>query len=301
MIRQHDGELARIPLDDISVLLLSNRSCSLSNGLLVELAVRNIATVMCDNRFSPVGWVWPLSGHHHQAKRMLAQTSAPVPLSKRIWQQLIQSKIRHQAEVLNTFGVDATQVESLAKLVKSGDPNNVEAQAARLYWPLLMGIKFRRDRFGDWPNAALNYGYTILRSCAARELVAAGLHPTIGIHHHNRSDHLALADDLMEPFRPLVDLITRTQMDNGVDSLSAITKQRIAAVLETRMNTEDGTTPVHSAIRRAAQSLAISFEEKQRQLILPRQISPVSWETYQDDSEPTNAFQLPSNVDDGSF
>ena len=133
---------------------------------------------------------------------MRAQWQAKAPLLKRAWKQIIISKVRMQARVLAVFGQPNARLNQLARKVTSGDNTNIEAQAARYYWPLVLGKEFRRDRMGPGANSLLNYGYTVLRAVAARSVVAAGMHPTIGIHHSNRGNAFALADDIVEPFRP---------------------------------------------------------------------------------------------------
>ena len=153
--------------------------------------------------------------------------------------------------------------------MKSGDPENVEAQAARRYWPLLFGREFRRERFGPMPNPFLNYGYTVLRAAVARAVVAAGLHPSLGVHHHNRGDALCLVDDLMEPFRPVVDSTVFRLVSHGHDDLTAEAKGALAGFLTMDMATERGTTPLQTCVERAAQSLAQSFESGKPALVFP--------------------------------
>ena len=186
MTVSHEGvEDGRVPLDDIGVLLCNARDLTYSNELLIELARRGAAVVLCDN-YLPVTWLWPLEGNHIQALRMRRQLEASLPLRKRLWQALVKAKIAQQENTLELLGVSGGNLGELAKRVRSGDPENVEAQAARRYWPLLFGDSFRRERFGPMPNPLLNYGYTVLRAATARAVVAAGLHPSVGLHHANR-------------------------------------------------------------------------------------------------------------------
>ena len=153
--------------------------------------------------------------------------------------------------------------------VKSGDPDNVEAQAARRYWHMLFGSDFRRDRFGDMPNPLLNYGYTVLRAAVARAVVAAGLHPSLGIHHHNRANPMCLVDDLMEPFRPLVDYAVACLVRSGCEEMTAEAKRALAGILTVDMNADRGVSPLQTCLERAAQSLAQSFEDKTPSLTFP--------------------------------
>ena len=160
-------------------------------------------------------------------------------------------------------------LDGLARRVKSGDPENMEAQADRRYWQLLFGPDFQRERFGEMPNPLLNYGYTVLRAATARAVAAAGLHPSLGIHHHNRYDAMCLVDDLMEPFRPAVDYAVVRLIESGCAEVSPEAKRALVAVLAVDMSTERGTTPLETCLERAAQSLAQSFVDKRPSLDFP--------------------------------
>src|SRR5262249_34865000 len=154
---------------------------------------------------NPIAFLWPLDAHHEQAGRMDAQLDASLPLKKRLWSQLVKAKLQQQAAVLEACGDSPALIAALIPKVRVGDPDNIEAQAARRYWSRVMGEEFTRDQDGDGINALLNYAYTILRSATARAVLAAGLHPSIGLHHSNRQNAMRLVDDLMEPFRPVMD------------------------------------------------------------------------------------------------
>ncbi len=269
MTVSHEGvEDGRVPLDDIGVLLCNARDLTYSNDLMTELARRGATVVLCDN-YLPVSWIWPLEGHHIQALRMRCQLEASLPLRKRLWQDLVKAKIVQQENTLELLGVSGGGLGELTKRVRSGDPGNVEAQAARRYWPLLFGDGFRRERFGPMPNPLLNYGYTVLRAATARAIVAAGMHPSLGIHHHNRANSMCLVDDLMEPFRPLVDYTVAGLVADGREDMSSEVKRDLAAVLTMDLVTERGTTPLQTCLERAAQSLARSFEAGKPTLLLP--------------------------------
>ena len=262
-------EEGRVPLDDIGVLLCNARGLTYSNGLMTELANRGVAVVLCGANYLPVAWIWPIEGHHIQALRMRLQLEASKPLQKRLWQAIVRAKIKRQANALRTLGRSDSGLRALIRKVRSGDTGNVEAQAARLYWPLLFGEDFRRERFGDMPNPMLNYGYTVLRATVARSVAAAGLHPSIGVHHHNRLDALCLVDDLMEPFRPFVDSAVYELAASGEDEVTPEVKRALAGVMALDMISERGTTPLQTCIERAAQSLAQSFENGKAALEFP--------------------------------
>ena len=231
-----------------------------TNDLLVELANRGIPAVLCGGNYLPVAWLWPVEGHHIQALRMRSQLEAAQPLRKRLWQALVKAKVAQQKNVLELLETPGGGLTTLAQRVRSGDPDNIEAQAARRYWPLIFGPNFRRDRSGGGPNPFLNYGYTVLRAAVARATAAAGLHPSIGIHHHNRANPFCLVDDLMEPFRPLVDFTVVQLMRAGHEGLTSEAKRALAGVLVMDMRTERGSTPLQTCIERAAQSAAQSYE-----------------------------------------
>ena len=272
-----DGvENGRVPLDDVAVLLCNARGLTYSNGLMTELARRGVAVVLCGPNYLPVAWLWPLEGHHVQALRMRCQLEASKPLHKRLWQSIVRAKILQQVNTLDLLEIPKGDLKSLVRRVKSGDPDNIEAQAARRYWPLLFGSDFRRQRFGQIPNPLLNYGYTVLRAAVARAVVSAGLHPSLGIHHHNRANPMCLVDDLMEPFRPLVDYTAALLLRSGCEEVTADAKQALAGILTTDMDTDRGVSPLQTCLERAAQSLAQSFEDKTPSLTFPDRLAEAS-------------------------
>ncbi|QEX24823.1 CRISPR-associated endonuclease Cas1 [Hypericibacter adhaerens] len=262
------AEIGRLPLDDIGVVIVNAHGCTYSNNLLVRLAERGAGFVVCAANHNPVAWLWPVVGHHAQRSRMESQIEAGKPLLKRLWQAVVQAKIRQQGAVLAALAREGAEgFDLLARRVGSGDPDNMEAQAARRYWPLLFGSDFRRDRDAPGVNAMLNYGYAILRSAAARAICASGLHPTIGLQH--RGEDLALADDLMEPFRPIIDLLVARLAEAGVDEVSGAVKKYLAGATSLDMATERGTTPLFTCLERLSASLARSFEEGKPGLDFP--------------------------------
>lgn len=268
-------EVGRVPLDDIGVLLCHAHGLTYSNNLFVELSQRGAAIVLCGPNHMPLAWVWPLEGHHVQARRMRHQLQASEPLCKRLWQTLVRAKINQQGAVLERMGKSDGAFAMLARKVRSGDPENIEAQAARRYWPLLMGEQFRRDRNGNGRNSMLNYGYTVLRAGVARAVVSAGLHPSIGLHHANRGNSMCLVDDLMEPFRPLVDCIVARLVAAGESEVTPSVKSALAHMLSLDMVTDRGTTPVSTCLERLATSLATAFESGKPELELPERALPL--------------------------
>lgn len=197
-----------IPIEDIGIIVLDNKQLTLTQGLIEKLIENNCSIITCGSNRMPVGMMLPLSGNTTQGERFKSQIAASLPLKKQLWQQTVKQKIENQAFVLKTMrGEVVKNMLVWANNVKSGDPDNYEARAAAYYWKSLFHEipGFTRDREGIPPNNMLNYGYAILRAVVARALVASGLLPTLGIHHHNRYNAYCLADDVMEPYRPFVD------------------------------------------------------------------------------------------------
>jgi CRISPR-associated protein Cas1 len=276
LVARSDGaEIGRIPLDDVGVVLAHAHGLTYSNNLLLALAERGAAVVLCGPNHMPVAWVWPIEGHHAQTARMRAQLEATRPLAKRLWRLLVQAKIEQQGAMLQALGRPAGGFRLLAREVRSGDPDNLEAQAARRYWPLLFGENFRRDRMQPGINGLLNYGYTVLRAATARATVAAGLHPSLGVHHHNRNDAMCLVDDLMEPFRPLVDLTVAKLAGAGVEGVTKEAKRTLAGLTALDMRTSQGTTPLGTCLERLAASLGQAYERREASLELPLAVLPL--------------------------
>lgn len=260
VVSERDEEVGRIPLDDVAAVIVHAHGITWTTSLIAALAARGALMVLCGTNHAPVAVCLPLDGRHGQNARMRAQWEAGRPLAKQLWREIVMAKIRWQGAVLEAQGHSANAFDLLARRVRSGDPENVEAQAARRYWPLLMGEEFRRDRDAGGVNGMLNYGYTIMRSLCARAVVAAGLHPSIGVHHANRGNAFALADDLIEPFRPLVDTMALRLVARGCTDVTPEVKRAFASLIAVDLASDIGTTTVAMAATRAAQSLARCFE-----------------------------------------
>ncbi len=252
-------EIGRVPLDDIAAVLATARGTSVSVALLTALAERGLPFVVPGANFAPAAVLWPMVGHHAVSRRMAAQIERTRPLEKRLWAQVVAAKIRRQGWTLQCAGKPAGAFVRLARLVRAGDPDNLEAQAARRYWPLLFGPDFRRDTDADGINALLNYGYAVLRAATARAICAVGLHPGLGIFHRHPQNPMPLADDMMEPFRPVIDDEVRLLLLDGITEVTAPAKRRMAGVLWRDEQTAAGTTPLATAILRCAQSLVESY------------------------------------------
>jgi CRISP-associated protein Cas1 len=259
VVSEAGEEIGRIGLNGIAAVVANAQGLTYSNNVLVELASRGITTVLCGSNHRPEALVWPVDGHHEQSGRMADQVQAGKPLKKRLWAQIVRAKILAQGATLSSVGARYGGFQLLSRKVRSGDPDNVEAQAARRYWPLLMGQDFRRDRDASGVNALLNYGYAVLRAGVARAVMASGLHPSLGLMHNNRSNAMVLIDDLMEPFRPTVDLEVWRLIHEGIDQVGAEAKTALARIMILDLPTSAGMSPVLVCAERLAQSLARAY------------------------------------------
>lgn len=275
VISEKNEEIGRVPLDDIAAVVANAHGLTYSNNALVELSTRGIPVVLCGANHMPAAIVWPVDAHHVQTGRMNDQIAASLPLKKRLWAQLVRAKILAQAATLDSIGASSTGFFLLSRKVRSGDPDNVEADAARRYWPLLLGAEFRRDKDGDGVNGMLNYGYAVLRAGIARAVMAAGLHPSFGLMHSNRSNPMVLVDDLMEPFRPVVDREVCRLVREGAREVNRDTKPALARVMVIDLPTAFGLSPLMVCAERLAQSLARAYAGDGDTLDLPLPSRPL--------------------------
>ncbi|OIQ63114.1 CRISPR-associated endonuclease Cas1 [mine drainage metagenome] len=211
----------------------------------------------------------PIDGNYQQAKRFDAQIAASKPTHKRLWAEIVRSKLQQQASALEAAGAPVAPLSALINKVRSGDPDNLEAQGARRYWGLLFGEDFRRDQSGDGLNAMLNYGYTVMRAATARAVVGAGLHPTLGLFHSNEGNAMRLVDDLMEPFRPVIDLRVWLLRRQNEVFITPETKRALVRTLYDDMQTNSGATPVMVCMQRLATSLSQVYLGEREKLDLP--------------------------------
>lgn len=262
-------ELGRVPLEDIASVIANAHGLTYTNNLLVALAERGAPFVLCAANHNAVGMLLPIEGNFEQSHRIEAQIAASRPKHKRIWAAIVRCKLEQQAAALEAAGASAAPLAALAVKVKSGDPENLEAQGARRYWNLLFGPDFRRDQNAPGTNALLNYGYTVLRAATARAVIAAGLHPSIGLHHSHDNNAMRLVDDIMEPFRPVIDLkVWQLRRDNE-DDVTPDTKRAMVRTLYDDMQTESGATPVMVCVQKLATSLAQVYLNQRDKLDLP--------------------------------
>ncbi|MBR9651936.1 type II CRISPR-associated endonuclease Cas1 [Thalassovita aquimarina] len=273
-VREDGSEIGKAELDDIDAVLVSAQGLMWSNTALAQLAAQNVPVMVLGPNFAPAAVVLPLAGHGEQGYRMTCQAAASQPLRKQIWARLVRQKIAAQATLLDEIGCASERVKRLSYAVRSGDPDNREGQAAQAYWPLLFGKAFRRDRNMKGANAMLNYGYAVLRAATARAVVSSGLHPSLSVHHKSGGDPLALADDLMEPFRPTVDMTVYSLLEEGITTVSD-SRHNLVGILSACFETEQGTSPLSQILVRLAQSVTRSFVTGKADLMFPRSLLPV--------------------------
>jgi len=260
-----------VPVEDIGFVVLESMQISISLPLIEALVNNNVAVVFCDSKHMPQSLLLNLDGHTTQSEVFRNQINASVPLKKNLWKQTIEAKIRNQAKLLKLFDKKSFDVLGFAKDVKSGDLENREGAAARIYWTRLFGEGFIRDRYGDYPNGLLNYGYIVLRAAVARSLVGSGLLPTLGIHHRNKYNAYCLADDIMEPYRQYVDRMVY-KLFRAEPEYSILEKEHKAELL--RILTEDVfidnlRRPLMIALSITTASLAKCFAGESRSVKYP--------------------------------
>lgn len=271
LVVEREGEqVGQVPIEDIGLLVVDNPTASYSHLGVVRLLENGAAVILCGEDHLPAGVLTPIEGNSLQAERLRIQVEAPLPTRKRLWQQIVQAKIRHQAEIAGSPEAK-TRLLQLLEQVKSGDPHNVEAQAARVHWAAWLGPRsgFRRERDGSPPNSLLNYGYMVLRAAVARAIVGAGLHPSLGLQHHNRYNAYSLADDLMEPFRPLVDLTVRELWHGGKREIDKEAKQVLLGLLTHTCETDGRIGPLLVAIEFLSASLLKCLSGAEKNLRVP--------------------------------
>ena len=269
VIERENEQVVTRPIEDLSAVILENQQISITLPLLNELARNNVATIICDEHFMPAIMLAPLEANATQQEAYKYQLNSSLPTMKRLWKEIVEAKIRNQEKMLRTVGKNSEQLKPLYANVKSGDVENREGIAARLYWQELFGKDFIRDRFGIPPNNLLNYGYTILRAATARALMGAGLHPAFGLFHHNKYDPFPLADDMMEPYRPFVDSIVYKLYADGQTELNNATKSALIQVLycDTWLNKQ--THPLQVALTISSASLLKVMKSDVAHLSLP--------------------------------
>ncbi|MCD8318074.1 MAG: type II CRISPR-associated endonuclease Cas1 [Paraprevotella sp.] len=271
VIRQKDidREVTR-PIEDIGVIVIESQMVKMTVPLLNELANQNVAVIFCDERTMPKSMLMTLEGNATLQESYRAQAEATLPMKKKIWKQIVETKIKNQSKLLHKIGKDGDVLKSYYMNVKSGDSDNREGTAAKIYWNMLLGQQFKRARDGTPPNNLLNYGYAILRAAVARALLGSGLYPAFGIFHRNRYNAFPLADDMMEPYRPFVDETAyHLYYDGNHSELDQDAKFELQRILFCDVKMGQVTRPLEIALSSTTASLLKAFRNETDKLSLP--------------------------------
>lgn len=260
-----------IPIEDIGYIVLDHPEIYLSIPALNLLINNNAAVIICNTNHLPNGMFLNLNSHHIQQEIFKNQIIASAPLKKQLWQQTIVEKITNQGLLLEKITNKKNNFTFLASKVLSGDTSNMEGVAAAFYWKVFFEQKFKRERFGDYPNNFLNYGYAILRAATARALSGSGLLNTLGIHHKSKYNAFALADDIMEPFRPLVDEKVAEIMQKYSDKeLNTAIKAELLQILTRTVYFKEEKSPLMVALQKTASSLQQCYTGNRKRIKYPK-------------------------------
>ena len=284
-VRHDKIKKGEVALDEIGAVILSASDAFISKNILARLGELNIPVIVSGDNYHPIATMLPVADHYIACDILHQQIAASTPLKKRLWQYIVKAKIRNQADLLKNIDENAVaeKLYILAKNTTSGDEKNMEAQAARHYWPLLFHQSFTRQakNSNDAINAMLNYGYAILRAATARAVCGAGLNPSLGLHHHNKLNPFCLVDDLMEPYRPLIDWTVYFYQDK-LDKAGTLTpemKQQLIKILDQDLQTNDanspgGVAPLRQCLIYSAQSLKTAIAKKSAKQLFLSPIPP---------------------------
>ncbi len=262
----------QVPIEDIGIIITDHPQIIFTQSVMVKVLANNAAFITCDTRHMPQGLLLNLDGNQLQSKIFRQQVDASAPLKKQLWQQTVSAKLYNQGKVLSRIGKDGSYLETMSDEVKSGDSNNLEARGAVYYWKNLFPFpNFERGREGLAPNDWLNYGYAILRATVARSLVGSGLLPTLGIFHRNQYNAYCLADDIMEPYRPYVDLLVWQMLDkhDPGNGLNIDVKRDLLTIPQLDVEINKKTSPLMVGLQSTTASLAKCFAGESRKLAYP--------------------------------
>jgi CRISPR-associated protein Cas1 len=270
VIKNENQEIKTVPIEDLGFVVIENQETYISIPAISKLTSNNVSVIFCDNKHMPQSMLLNLDNHHIQQRHFENQINASEPLKKQLWQQVVKHKISNQAQLLNQIGKNNSPLDYYASKVLSGDSDNREAVSAAYYWKNIFDFDFKRERVGEYPNLFLNYGYIVLRSAVARALSGSGLLSTLGIHHHNKYNAFCLADDIMEPYRPLVDAKVLEIMRN-YDERDLITpiKLDLLSILTQTVYFKEKESPLMVALSSTTSSLQQCFSGKTRKIVYP--------------------------------
>ena len=260
-----------VPIEDLGLLMIDHYQITISHQLLQELMKNNVVVISCDDKHLPSGAMLPFNGNTQYSERVKVQIEVSEPLKKQLWKQTIESKIKNQAKVLEHLGKYADPMYKYLKEVKSGDTTNMEGIAAQHYWKYLIDCDFLRDRFGEYPNQFFNFAYGVLLSIVARALVDTGLLLVLGIFHRNKYNPYCLASDIMEPYRPIVDLLVMEWLatHSEVEVLNKESKAHILQMATRDVQIEKNVHPLIVAVKNTASSLYKCYTGEKRLIAYP--------------------------------
>jgi len=270
--KEFPSETRTVPIEDVGAVILEHQQTSITLPLLNALSDSNVQVVLCNSKGLPNAMLQNISSNNLQGETLRYQMGCGEVLKKQLWKQIVESKILNQAALLDKIGADGSILKPYYTNVKSGDTDNREGIAARIYFLNLFGADFVRDRDKPGINSLLNYGYSVLRAAVARALVSSGLFPAIGIFHHNRSNALPLADDIMEPYRPYVDEIVFILAMNGNLELNTTAKADLINILYVDTEFEKVTRPLSVGLSLTSASLVKCYTKEIAKLKLPKLI-----------------------------
>lgn len=271
LIIKNDLRQGSVPIEDIGFLVIDHPETYISLPAMNLLVDNNTALIICNASHLPNGMFLNLNSHHIQQEIFKIQINASIPLKKKLWQHTIVEKINNQGKLLKSITKKDNSFDYLASKVLSGDTTNMEAVAAKFYWKSFFKISFKRERFGDYPNNFLNYGYAILRAATARALSGSGLLNTLGIHHKSKYNAFALADDIMEPFRPIVDEAVYTIMQHyDEQELTTEIKSILLQILTRTVYFKNEKSPLMVALQKTASSLQQCYTGKRKKIKYPQ-------------------------------
>lgn len=266
-----DDRDASIPIEDIGFVVLDHPEIYISLPAMNLLVENNTSVIICNSSHLPNGMFLNLNSHHIQQEVFKTQIEASAPLKKQLWQQTIVEKIKNQGFLLEKITQNKNKFEYLASKVLSGDTSNMEGVAANFYWKSFFKTDFKRERFGDYPNNFLNYGYAILRAATARALSGSGLLNTLGIHHKSKYNAFALADDIMEPFRPIVDEAVHYVMQHyDEQELTTEIKAELLQTLTRTVYFKNEKSPLMVALQKTASSLQQCYSGERKKIKYPK-------------------------------
>ena len=262
-------ERQTVPIEDLGVVLLEHQQTSVTLPLLNALAENEVQVVICNSKGMPSVMLQSMNSNNLQGETLRNQIACGEVLKKQLWRQVVEAKIRNQASLLDIVGEYGNVLKPFYTNVRSGDVDNREGIAARIYFQHLFGDSFIRDRDEPGINALLNYGYSILRAATCRAIVSSGLLPAIGIYHHNRSNAYPLADDSMEPFRPFVDEVVYGLSMRGNTELTKEVKGELISVLYADTLFDKTKRPLSVGLSMTTASMAKCLSKELNTLSLP--------------------------------